>query len=234
VFAHEVGHSIGMLHDHASKHGGTGNTTCANQGRTSYGQSRPARWSQCSNEDYVTWFRSTGFDCMHGEKPFNGGSGGPVVCGNHEAPSCGECTQGNGASWCNVDCKWFRNECVARAGPTTLRTTLRTNAPWVAPTRPPFVAPTRPPDFFAPTRSPWAAQTQPPWAAPAPISNNRQPVSNNQNPNCGYKCQPNGGCEVTWNGPPRSGSTLGSCFPPSFGGACSGTPQGCQDCLTQC
>merc|ERR1719225_295324 len=48
--------------------------------------------------------------------------------------------------------------------------------------------------------------------------------------NCSYKCQSNGGCEVTYIGPPRAGQTSGSCFPQSFGGSCSGTPPECQDC----
>lgn len=29
-----------------------------------------------------------------------------VSCGNHEASSCAECPQGNGASWCNGECEW--------------------------------------------------------------------------------------------------------------------------------
>jgi len=48
--------------------------------------------------------------------------------------------------------------------------------------------------------------------------------------NCRYECQSNGGCEVTYIGPPRNGQTSGSCFPASFGGSCSGTPRECQDC----
>merc|ERR1711971_1241673 len=48
--------------------------------------------------------------------------------------------------------------------------------------------------------------------------------------NCSYKCQTNGGCEVTYTGPSRPGQTQGSCFPQSFGGSCSGTPPECQDC----
>merc|ERR1712110_1231875 len=48
--------------------------------------------------------------------------------------------------------------------------------------------------------------------------------------NCKYECQGNGGCEVTYIGPSRPGQLSGSCFPASFGGACTGTPQGCQDC----
>ena len=31
-------------------------------------------------------------------------------------------------------------------------------------------------------------------------------------------------------GPPRGGNILGSCFPASFGGECSGTPAECLDC----
>jgi len=29
-----------------------------------------------------------------------------VSCGNHNAPSCAECPQGNGAVWCNGECEW--------------------------------------------------------------------------------------------------------------------------------
>ena len=35
---------------------------------------------------------------------------------------------------------------------------------------------------------------------------------------------------MQYTGPPRDGATSGSCFPPSFGGSCSGTPPECQDC----
>jgi len=35
-----------------------------------------------------------------------------VSCGNHPAPSCGECPQGNGAAWCNGDCTWRNGQCV--------------------------------------------------------------------------------------------------------------------------
>ena len=42
-------------------------------------------------------------------------SGQKVSCGNHDASSCQECPQGNGASWCNADCKWSNNQCVAVA-----------------------------------------------------------------------------------------------------------------------
>ena len=29
-----------------------------------------------------------------------------VSCGNHNAPTCSECPQGNGAVWCNGECSW--------------------------------------------------------------------------------------------------------------------------------
>lgn len=35
-----------------------------------------------------------------------------VQCGGHEAPSCDECPQGNGASWCNGQCEWVDEKCV--------------------------------------------------------------------------------------------------------------------------
>jgi len=35
-----------------------------------------------------------------------------VSCGRHDASTCAECPQGNGAGWCNGDCKWKNNRCV--------------------------------------------------------------------------------------------------------------------------
>ena len=35
-----------------------------------------------------------------------------VSCGGHHAPSCYECPQGHGESWCNGDCNWINNQCV--------------------------------------------------------------------------------------------------------------------------
>ena len=35
---------------------------------------------------------------------------------------------------------------------------------------------------------------------------------------------------MQYTGPPRGGATSGSCFPPDFGGSCSGTPPECQEC----
>ena len=35
-------------------------------------------------------------------------------CGNHNAASCEYCPQGNGAPWCNGDCKWSNNQCVEK------------------------------------------------------------------------------------------------------------------------
>ena len=29
-----------------------------------------------------------------------------VSCGNHNANTCADCPQGNGASWCHGDCRW--------------------------------------------------------------------------------------------------------------------------------
>jgi hypothetical protein len=35
-----------------------------------------------------------------------------VKCGGHEAPTCDECPQGNGASWCHGQCEWIDEKCV--------------------------------------------------------------------------------------------------------------------------
>ena len=50
------------------------------------------------------------------------------------------------------------------------------------------------------------------------------------NDQCDYECQSSGGCNVKYTGPPRGGPTSGSCFPPLFGGSCTGTPPECLDC----
>ena len=49
---------------------------------------------------------------------------------------------------------------------------------------------------------------------------------------CVYLCNPDASCTVRYAGPPQSGSTVGNCFSPAFGGGCSGTPDGCRDCNT--
>ena len=58
---------------------------------------------KCGLDNCHQGFPSSGYDCCYK----------PVSCGGHEAPSCKECTQGNGASWCNGDCEWSNDECVA-------------------------------------------------------------------------------------------------------------------------
>lgn len=35
-----------------------------------------------------------------------------VKCGGHEARTCDECPQGNGASWCHGQCEWIDEKCV--------------------------------------------------------------------------------------------------------------------------
>ena len=57
----------------------------------------------------------------------------------------------------------------------------------------------------------------------------------NDTASCIYSCQSNGGCSVKiQSDKPISGNTLGSCFSPSFGGACSGIPEKCDNCITKC
>ena len=52
---------------------------------------------------------------------------------------------------------------------------------------------------------------------------------------CKYNCKENGGCNVKIETSfPFSGMTSGSCFPPDFGGECSGIPQRCDNCDKKC
>ena len=67
------------------------------------------------------------------------------------------------------------------------------------------------------------------------ILGNSYPLNGNYNSEkktklCNYRCGNDGGCEVQYTGPPRRGQIMGSCFPQSYGGSCSGTPRECNDC----
>jgi len=64
-----------------------------------------------------------------------------VSCGGHDASSCAECPQGNGAAWCNGDCIWVNNQCQeSNTSPTPIAPTkapvLPTSSP-IAPTNAP-------------------------------------------------------------------------------------------------
>merc|ERR1711970_235830 len=48
---------------------------------------------------------------------------------------------------------------------------------------------------------------------------------------CDYQCFEEGGCSVTYNGPPRDGPVFGSCSPAAYrGGSCTSTPPECVEC----
>lgn len=57
TFAHELGHNIGMMHDHY--HG----AHCDGKGIMSYGD-HPRTWSTCSNKDFAKWYTKVGYRCM--------------------------------------------------------------------------------------------------------------------------------------------------------------------------
>ena len=56
-----------------------------------------------------------------------------------------------------------------------------------------------------------------------------------QNFSCIHECKENGGCSVKLETKRRiSGAVMGSCFPPDFGGSCSGIPELCTACNEVC
>jgi len=57
TFAHELGHNIGMRHDH--DHG----SHCDGKGIMSYGD-HPKTWSTCSNKDFASWYQNVGRRCL--------------------------------------------------------------------------------------------------------------------------------------------------------------------------
>ena len=56
-----------------------------------------------------------------------------------------------------------------------------------------------------------------------------------KNASCIHRCKKNGGCSVRIKSNVMiSGAVLGSCFPPLFGGECSGIPKDCKPCIDVC
>ena len=61
------------------------------------------------------------------------------------------------------------------------------------------------------------------------------PLSTLKNSSCIHRCKKNGGCSVRFESNAIiSGPSLGSCFPPSFGGDCFGIPKNCKSCIEVC
>ena len=64
MVSHEIGHNLGMYHDHDQKHGGTGDddtstNACNRQGIMSYDQNiTPKKWSDCSVNDFAAHYNS--------------------------------------------------------------------------------------------------------------------------------------------------------------------------------
>ena len=50
--AHEIGHNLGMHHDHDKRHRGK---LCKGKGLMSYGK-HPNKWSKCSRDDFTDHF----------------------------------------------------------------------------------------------------------------------------------------------------------------------------------
>ena len=64
MVSHEIGHNLGMYHDHDQFHGGTGDddtstNVCNRQGIMSYDRRiTPKKWSDCSVNDFAAHYNS--------------------------------------------------------------------------------------------------------------------------------------------------------------------------------
>jgi len=63
VFAHELGHNLGMMHDFAPENGGD-NSPCNGKGIMSYPPKNTRAWSSCSNSDFAKWYQTLGHQCL--------------------------------------------------------------------------------------------------------------------------------------------------------------------------
>jgi len=66
----------------------------------------------CVPSSYTTFNCASGLACIL-QSECESQQSKSVSCGNHHAASCAECPQGNGAGWCNGQCKWKGDACVA-------------------------------------------------------------------------------------------------------------------------
>jgi len=88
LFAHELGHNLGILHDFAVEHGGKGHNRgdhsgrCNRKGIMSYPQGRPLpmKWSTCSRKDQEDWFRTQTHSCMTSGSGEGGSPVGKCKC----------------------------------------------------------------------------------------------------------------------------------------------------------
>merc|ERR1712106_8666 len=66
-FVHQLGHNVGMKHDHDEDHGGRLGP-CNKEGLMSYGSNTPDKWTECSNKDFTDWWRKEGHACVKAQE----------------------------------------------------------------------------------------------------------------------------------------------------------------------
>jgi len=79
LFAHELGHNLGIRHDFIGDHGGKGGP-CDDKGIMSYPPDLPMKWSTCSRKDQEDWFRTQTHSCMTSGSGEGGSPVGKCKC----------------------------------------------------------------------------------------------------------------------------------------------------------
>merc|ERR1712038_1309267 len=139
LVAHEMGHNLGLLHDHSQKHGGSGNSAfqhggtpgpCESQKHIMSYQSTREKWSTCSKADFEAHYLQVTKNwkmpwCMTGSignacgalPPAPAPAPTPPATGNTKCGSTPSCIPLSGSWTCTCSFSWANNQWCCTSTP---------------------------------------------------------------------------------------------------------------------